>query len=79
MTLCPDCRSNCGISTAIAGSVAEPDRTLIAAAAAASACAMNNSAAAAAHALIMSRSPCAPSIGGTAFARMPISDPHAMR
>src|SRR3954451_21723814 len=41
VTLCPDDFSNCGISTAIAVSMAEPDRTLIWEAVAASAVEMN--------------------------------------
>src|SRR6185369_7901728 len=41
ITLCPDDFSNCGISTAIAVSMAEPARILICAAIAASAVAMN--------------------------------------
>jgi len=77
MTLCPDCCSNCGISSAIAGSVAEPD--LDPGGRGGNRVRNEQQRCRCAHALIMSRPPCAPSIGGTAFARMPISDPHAMR
>src|ERR1700704_6228087 len=41
-TLCPDDFSNCGMSTAIAVSMAEPERILICAAAATFAVAMND-------------------------------------